>query len=723
MSLRLTPEHDALDESLAGLVARHAPTSWTRDHLDDLSAGTRPAYWQPLVDSGFLAMHLPAEVGGGGADGVDVAVAVETAGYGMLPGPFVPTVLAGLVVSVAGGAALAEVAPLLLDGATAACAFSVGDLTAELTPQGARLEGAVDAVVGAPGADVLVLGARSSAGDVWLVVDAASVQVEAAPGVDTTRSIGRVSATGVEIPTARILTGVSTDRVRELAATLLAAEASGVARWCFSTALDHVKVREQFGRPVGSFQAIKHKVANLFVRVEVMAAAAWDAARALHDEDEQRALAAAEAAIVCLPGARDAALDAVTLLGGIGFSWEHDISLYWRRATAAAQLLGGSDGAKRELAQLVSKATRRFTVDVDDPQFRAKVAEDLDKAATLGEPARRHYLAETGYVAPHYPAPYGLAAGPVQQIVISQEFGRVGIVPPRVLIGEFVLPMILTRGTDAHREKFVAPTLSGDITWCQLFSEPEAGSDLASLRTKAERVEDGWRLNGQKVWTTNAADADWAICLARTDPDVPKHKGISYFLVDMKTPGVEVRPLRQTNGEAEFNEVFLSDVVVPDEYLVGEPGEGWGLATATLGNERLTISAGSGSADALAALIGRVNADPELAADPKVAVTIGRLMADEFALDALNLQSLLRRLEGLNPGAAASVLKLAYSEHRRSVATAALELAGAAVATGGPETASVLRLYLSLPGVLIGGGTREIQLNIVSERVLGMPRG
>ena len=392
--------------------------------------------------------------------------------------------------------------------------------------------------------------------------------------MDTTRSIGRVSVCrDWRCRPARILTGVSTDRVRELASTLFAAEASGVARWCFSTALAYVKVREQFGRPVGSFQAVKHKVANLFVRVEVMGAAAWDAARALHDSGEQRAIAAAEAAIVCLPGARDAALDAVTLLGGIGFSWEHDISLYWRRATASAQLLGGLDGPKRELAQLVSKATRQFSVDVDEPEFRAEGRRaTVEKAASLDEPARRHFLAENGYVAPNYPPPYGLAATPVQQIVLSQEFVRVGIVPPRVLIGEFVLPMILTRGTEAHREKFVAPTLRGDLTWCQLFSEPEAGSDLASLRTKAEKVEGGWRLNGQKVWTSNAADADWAICLARTDPEVPKHRGISYFLVDMKTPGVEVRPLRQTNGEAEFNEVFLSDVVVPDEYLVGEPG-------------------------------------------------------------------------------------------------------------------------------------------------------
>ena len=153
--------------------------------------------------------------------------------------------------------------------------------------------------------------------------------------------------------------------------------------------------------------------------------------------------------------------------------------------------------------------------------------------------------------------------------MISQEFARAGLTQPSTDIGEWALPTILAHGTDEQRETFVGPTLRGDIFWCQLFSEPGAGSDLASLRTRAGKVAGGWLLNGQKVWTSQAQEADWAICLARTDPEAPKHKGLSYFLVDMRSPGLEVRPLREANGGYLFNEVFLTDVFVPDSRLVG----------------------------------------------------------------------------------------------------------------------------------------------------------
>ena len=197
-------------------------------------------------------------------------------------------------------------------------------------------------------------------------------------------------------------------------------------------------------------------------------------------------------------------------------------------------------------------------------------------------------------MAPSYPRPYGLNASPVQQIVVAQEFARLGMTQPTMIIGEWAVPTILAHGSDEQRRRFVGPSLRGEIEWCQLFSEPGAGSDLASLRTRAERTADGWVLNGQKVWTSNAQDADWAICLARTDPEAPKHRGLSYFLVDMRSPGIEVRPLREANGGYLFNEVFLNDVLVPTGLLVGTPGEGWRLARTTLGNERVNIATGSG---------------------------------------------------------------------------------------------------------------------------------
>ena len=278
----------------------------------------------------------------------------------------------------------------------------------------------------------------------------------------------------------------------------------------------------------------------------------------------------------------------MTLLGGIGYTWEHDIALYERRAVSSAQLLGSPGAWAGRLGQMLRDDTREFTLDAkdDDPQFRTVIARDIADAAALPEPQRRKTLAERGLVSPQYPFPFGIAATPAQQLVIQQEYAKLDMSPPSTVIGAFALPALLAHGTPEQHERFVPASLRGELIWCQLFSEPEAGSDLASLRTRAVKVEGGWRINGQKVWNSLADQADWGICLARTDPQAPKHRGISYFLVDMRTPGVDVRPLRQTTGEAEFNEVFLSEVFVADNCLVGLPGEGWKIATTTLASLR-----------------------------------------------------------------------------------------------------------------------------------------
>ena len=216
--------------------------------------------------------------------------------------------------------------------------------------------------------------------------------------------------------------------------------------------------------------------------------------------------------------------------------------------------------------------------------------------------------------------------------MISQEFERAGMIQPSTNIGEWALPTILAHGTEEQREAFVDATLRGDIFWCQLFSEPGAGSDLASLRTRAEKVDGGWLLNGQKVWTSQAQEADWGICLARTDPEAPKHKGLSYFLVDIRSPGLEVRPLREANGGYLFNEVFFNDVFVPDSRLVGEPGDGWRLARTTLGNERVNIASGMGRRrDLPADYLATLGANPP----PEALRQAGALTADVNAFGAL----------------------------------------------------------------------------------------
>ena len=231
--------------------------------------------------------------------------------------------------------------------------------------------------------------------------------------------------------------------------------------------------------------------------------------------------------------------------------------------------------------------------------------------AALPPDRQRAALADAGYVAPQWPAPYGLSASPAAQLVIDEELNRAGLSRPDLVIGGWAVPAIVSHGTQAQRDRFAGPTLRGEITWCQLFSEPEAGSDLASLRTRAERVKGaegggGWRLTGQKVWTSLAREADWAICLARTDPAAPKHRGLTFFLVDMHSAGIEIRPLREITGRAVFNEVFLDEVFVPDDCVVGDCGDGWRIARSTLATERVAMGRGSALGDEVEGLIAAV---------------------------------------------------------------------------------------------------------------------
>jgi alkylation response protein AidB-like acyl-CoA dehydrogenase len=298
---------------------------------------------------------------------------------------------------------------------------------------------------------------------------------------------------------------------------VLAAEASGLAAWCLSTAVEHASHRVQFGKPIGSFQAIQHKAAMLLVRAELITAAAWDAARAADQPAAQQRLAAAHAALTALPLAVDAALECVSVLGGIGFTWEHDVHLYWRRAISIASSVGTEEQWAHRLGEAALDAERDFSfVEKDSlPELRARVGAVADEvlglppdpvsstgwASARGGP-RRARLAEAGVVAPHYPAPYGLDAGPEEQAVIAQELVRRNLPLPTTIIGEWVLPTILAHGTTVQQERFLTPSLRGEIVWCQLFSEPGAGSDLAGLSTRAQPVPGGWSLNGQKVWTS-----------------------------------------------------------------------------------------------------------------------------------------------------------------------------------------------------------------------------
>ena len=727
MPIALSEDQRALAESVTAITARHASKAATRAEFEDLAAGTRPLAWRALVDQRLLALHLPEEAGGDGAGLVELAIMLEETAFGLLPGPVLPTVLTSLLVSKHAGAELRDrVLPAFVAGGTGACATEASGLTATRTSGGWEVSGTTAPILGAVSAETYILGAQRGDGSgetIWFVVageQRAAVTVTRLQSVDLTRDLGRLTLSRLQVPVGQLLE-LHSGRLRATAAALFGAEAAGVARWCQTNGLAYTKVREQFGRTIASFQAIKHKCARLFVRSEMIAAAAWDAAEAFSQDADQFALAAACAAVTCLPGAVDIGLETVTLFGGIGYTWEHDTHLYWRRAMSLASLLGPRGRWELELGELARKIERHHDLQLDDePEgLRGWVAGRLADVAALPADRQRACLAEQGLASPHYPRPYGIGAGPVAQVVIAQEFQRAGMIQPSTTVGEWALPTILAHGTEEQREAFVAATLRGDTVWCQLFSEPEAGSDLASLRTRADKVDGGWLLNGQKVWTSQAQEADWGICLARTDPEAPKHKGLSYFLVDIRSPGLEVRPLREANGGYLFNEVFFDDVFVPDSRLVGEPGDGWRLARTTLGNERVTIASGLGRRrDLPADHLATLGANPP----QEVLRQAGTLTADVSAFGALAQRLLRRQLSGLQPGAEASVLKVASAWNQTNLRRAVMDWHGTEAAALDGAGGAASQHYLSVPPTLLGGGTLEIQLNVIGELVLGLPR-
>ena len=306
--------------------------------------------------------------------------------------------------------------------------------------------------------------------------------------------------------------------------------------------------------------------------------------------------------------------------------------------------------------------------------------------------------------------------------MIAEELASFSLAPFDMIIGNWVVPTLIEHGNPEQIEQFVPASLRGDIRWCQLFSEPGAGSDLAGLSTKATKVDGGWRLQGQKVWTSMAREAHWGICLARTDASVPKHKGLSYFLVDMRnSPGLDIRPLREITGESLFNEVFFDDVFVPDEMLVGESGAGWKLARTTLANERVSLSNDSSLGSGGEALL-KLAAELPGGIDAQQSAVLGEVLCDAQSGGLLALRTTLRTLTGAQPGAESSVAKVIGVEHIQQVWEVAMEWAGPSSLVGEQPRSSAQHMFLNAQCLSIAGGTTNVQLNIIGERLLGLPR-
>ncbi|MFI6874794.1 acyl-CoA dehydrogenase [Streptomyces sp. NPDC050400] len=723
MTIGLTQEHLDLRDAVRAFANRHI-TEDTLRAAADADKETLPAHWSGLAAQGLLGLHLPETVGGAGYGLVELAVVTEELGRASAPGPFLPTTLAAAVLHAAGHRTY--LAALAAGTTLGALGLAPGTLALTRATDGtATVTGTSDLVIGGHLADVFVLPAADAGRITWLVLPRAAVDTIDVRSHDLTRRSSRVTVRSLPVPAADLL-DLDPQLPRDLAATLFAAEASGIADRCVSAAAEYARVREQFGRRIGQFQGVKHRCARMLAQAEQARACAWDAARAGSPGDAadgaEASLAAAVAAALSVDAAFSVAKDCIQVLGGIGFTWEHDAHLALRRAQTLRVALGPSAAWRRRVARLALDGTRR-NLGVELPPEAEAVREDIRSelraaAARTGE-ERLTYLADHGYTAPHLPTPWGKGADPVTQFVIAEELRAADLTPVDMIIGGWVVPTLIAHGDDAQRERFLAPSLRGDIVWCQLFSEPGAGSDLAALSTRAEKVDGGWRVTGQKVWTSMAHDAHWGVLLARTETDVPKHKGISYFLLDMKSPGIDIRPLRQITGEAEFNEVFLDEVFIPDDLLVASRGDGWKLARTTLANERVALSHDSVGSGAEALLEIAAASD---GLDDEQLTTLGGHLCDAQSGAVLGLRTTLRSVSGQQPGAEASVAKLLGVEHQQGVWETCVDWWGTAALTGEGERQDATWMFLNCRCLSIAGGTTEVQLNIIGERLLGLPR-
>jgi 3-oxochol-4-en-24-oyl-CoA dehydrogenase len=713
MPIAISEEHRALAQSVADFLTRHQSRAAARSLLE-AETDARPAFWAELGGLGLLGLHVPEDLGGSGFGLAETLVVAEQMGRYLAPGPFVPTVITSAVLAAAGPEDLQKrLLPGLADGTVVGAAALGG----EVTYADGAATGQAGVVISGHLADVLLV----PAGDDVLVVEkpTGGIHAEVPANLDQSRRAARVrldAALATVLPGARQL-------LTDVARAVLAAEATGIAAETTEQAAEYAKIRQQFGRPIATFQAVKHHCANMLVAAELATAAGWDAGRAGLDGGDQLSFTAAIAAVLASPAAVGNANLNIQVHGGIGFTWEHDAHLYLRRATAIAAVLG-TEQAAIEVTDLVRRGVRRAAA-IDLPPeaepIRDAIGPDVARLRDLTGDARKQALIESGYAMPHWPRPWGRDAGAVEQLVIEQEFAAAGIKRPSLGITSWIILTLIQHASPEQVARWVRPALSQDVIWCQLFSEPGAGSDAAGIRTRATRAEGGWLINGQKVWTSGAHVSDFGLATVRTNPDAPKHEGITTMVIDMHAPGVSVRPLKMPNGNSEFNEIFFDDVFVPDADVVGPIDGGWTVARATLGNESVSIGGGDGGMTMpIKAFIAPLDAHPERVAGG--AGRVGRHIARTQAMGVLNQRAAYRAVGGGGPGPEGNITKLLLSEIGHETAAIMAELAGPDAAFLDGPGAMGAALMLMNRALSIAGGTSEIKRNQIAERILGLPR-
>ncbi len=618
MGFGLNDEQRQLQEQVQGLLF----DSVTSDRLRGvITAGAvwDKSVWDALSGLGVLGAGIPEAYGGVGLGPMEVAIVAQEIGRSLAPVPFFSSIcLAAEAIMLAGTEAQkAKWLPKLASGeVVGTLAWTEGATAPEATLLDCRysdgkLDGAKWPVADASIAQICVVVVAGERGPQLLLVEMEQPGVQISPlkGIDELRpyfKIDFVAASAEEMDGAE--GSVVLSQVLDRAAVYAAFEQVGGAEAALRMVRDYALQRYIFGRPLASYQAVKHRLADDFSRIELAACNALYAAQALAEGRSDASAAAATARVGATEAYEIMARDNLQFHGGIGFTWEANCHFHYRRARMLALNLGSSefwsdrlieaiDATNDEAPQRAQPPKPRVEADApEDAAYRLAARNWLESVQSQFKITSPHWETEAGaelakrwagakyaagYAAIAHPVVYGGAGGTRrQQQIFLQEEARAGLTMPLGGMGFGQAMAAITRhGTEAQRQKWETLSYSGEVYWCQLFSEPGAGSDLAAVRTRAVRSGDKWLISGQKVWTSGGHLADYGIILARTDPEAPKHQGLSFFIIDMRQPGVTTRPIRQINGQTGFTETFLVDAEAPDENRLDAVGAGWAVAT------------------------------------------------------------------------------------------------------------------------------------------------
>ncbi len=770
-----TDSTDALRDSARTFVSRQSNLARIRAQRSQ-APGYDRTIWRHMAKLGWLGVLIPEELGGLGVGLAAAAAVAEELSMGLFPEPYsAVAVLAGSVIAQGDNRVLQQkLLPDLMSGnivpalgwqergevlnplAVATTATKGGDLV--------TISGTKCFVMGGADADGYVVSAKS-ADDLelyWVPKDARGVRIDVNTLLDgtfgATLHLNRVEIPAVNQLASAAIAAAALSRAIDQATVSASAELLGTARAAFRITLDYLRTRKQFGQTIGSFQALQHRAVDCYVQIELATAVLAEAvaADAAAASREEKAGLASRAKVRCGEAASLIAREAIQMHGAMGFTDDCDVSLYVKRSLVLSAWLGGMHYHRRRFSRLVpveiterpersriplSQHLRDLPPDADwnalsDEDFRNLIRDFIEtqypeELRYLPRRVRwnevrefnRKLAARGGWIAPGWPRAWGgMGLSPAKQFIFMDETERwgVGRAPDQGI--RQLGPVLFKYGTEEQKREYLPKILSCEHIWCQGYSEPNAGSDLASVATFAEETRDGFIINGQKIWTSLANDSTHIYVLCRTDGSAKKQRGISFILVDLKTPGITIRPIRDIAGNEEFCAVFFNNVHAPRRNLVGNLNEGWTVAKAVLEFERL----GVGSPHRPMTAINRVAMFAS-----KVGLFEDQGFVDEFTrlrmnfLDhfTLHVRYTDRVINGLGLGPEVSALKIWGMDVLQRISEFTLDRAEAYGTTAGPVAvagaqASLAAIYYGSRLTTIGGGSSEIQRNILAKNVL-----